>query len=91
MVEKKTVDPREPNLLYVAWRGDHQGRAMEWWLTQLQNKRLASRLVRGRSRCRVEITILRERTLANVRMRPNVRIAPITLSHESRETQGIPQ
>ncbi|MBS0583948.1 MAG: LysR family transcriptional regulator [Proteobacteria bacterium] len=47
LIEKKTVDPREPNLLYVAWRGDHQGRALEWWLAQLQNKRLASRLVRG--------------------------------------------
>lgn len=47
LIEKNTVDPREPNLLYVAWRGDHQGRALEWWLAQLQNKRLASRLVRG--------------------------------------------
>ncbi|CAN4278843.1 LysR family transcriptional regulator [Pseudoxanthomonas sp. LjRoot125] len=47
LVEKKMVDPREPNLLYVAWRGDHQGRALEWWLAQLQNKRLASRLVKG--------------------------------------------
>lgn len=47
LVEKKMADPREPNLLYVAWRGDHQGRALEWWLAQLRNKRLASRLVRG--------------------------------------------
>lgn len=47
LLEKKMADPREPNLLYVAWRGDHQGRALEWWLAQLQNKRLASRLVRG--------------------------------------------
>jgi DNA-binding transcriptional LysR family regulator len=47
LVEKQMADPREPNLLYVAWRGDHQGRALEWWLTQLQNKRLASRLVKG--------------------------------------------
>ncbi len=47
LVEKKMADPREPNLLYVAWRGDHQGRALEWWLTQLKNKRLASRLVEG--------------------------------------------
>lgn len=47
LVEKKMVDPREPNLLYVAWRGDHQGRALEWWLAQLQNKRLANRLVKG--------------------------------------------
>lgn len=47
LMEKKVADPREPNLLYVAWRGDHQGRALEWWLAQLRNKRLASRLVRG--------------------------------------------
>ncbi|QSX74387.1 LysR family transcriptional regulator [Lysobacter arenosi] len=47
LVEKQMADPREPNLLYVAWRGDHQGRALEWWLSQLQNKRLASRLVKG--------------------------------------------
>lgn len=47
LVEKKVADPREPNLLYVAWRGEHQGRALEWWLAQLQNKRLASRLVKG--------------------------------------------
>lgn len=47
LVEKKMADPREPNLLYVAWRGDHRGRALEWWLTQLKNKRLASKLVEG--------------------------------------------
>jgi DNA-binding transcriptional LysR family regulator len=47
LIEKKMADPREPNQLYVAWRGDHQGRALEWWLAQLQNKRLASRLVKG--------------------------------------------
>jgi len=47
LVEKKMTDPREPNQLYVAWRGEHQGRALEWWLAQLQNKRLASRLIKG--------------------------------------------
>lgn len=47
LVEKQMADPREPNLLYVAWRGDHEGRALAWWLAQLQNKRLASRLVKG--------------------------------------------
>lgn len=47
LVEKRMADPREPNLLYVAWRGDHQGRALDWWLAQLQSKRLASRLVKG--------------------------------------------
>ncbi|MGH8037717.1 MAG: LysR family transcriptional regulator [Stenotrophomonas sp.] len=47
LVEKRMADPREPNLLYVAWRGDHQGRALDWWLAQLKHDRLASRLVKG--------------------------------------------
>jgi DNA-binding transcriptional LysR family regulator len=47
LVEKRMADPREPNQLFVAWRGDQQGRALEWWLAQLRNKRLATRLVRG--------------------------------------------
>ena len=47
LVEKRTADPREPNTLYVAWRGDHEGRAMDWWLEQLQQKRLSEYLVRG--------------------------------------------
>lgn len=47
LVEKCMADPREPNLLYVAWRGDHQGRALDWWLAQLKDARLASRLVKG--------------------------------------------
>jgi DNA-binding transcriptional LysR family regulator len=47
LIEKRMADPREPNQLYVAWRGDHQGRALDWWLAQLQNKRLAARLLKG--------------------------------------------
>jgi DNA-binding transcriptional LysR family regulator len=47
LVEKTTADPREPNVLYVAWRGEHEGRALSWWLDQLRQKRLANRLVRG--------------------------------------------
>ncbi|TAL99185.1 MAG: LysR family transcriptional regulator [Paraburkholderia sp.] len=47
LVEKATADPREPNVLYVAWRGDHEGRALQWWLDQLRQPRLAQRLVRG--------------------------------------------
>lgn len=47
LLEKQMADPREPNLLYVGWRGDHQGRALEWWLTQVKSKRLAVRLVQG--------------------------------------------
>ena len=47
LVEKEMVDPREPNRLFVAWRGDHHGRALDWWLNQMKSKRLAARLVRG--------------------------------------------
>ncbi|WP_316157010.1 LysR family transcriptional regulator [Cupriavidus sp. BIC8F] len=47
LVEKRTADPREPNTLYVGWRGDHEGRALQWWLEQLRRPRLARLLVRG--------------------------------------------
>ena len=47
LVEKPTADPREPNVLYVAWRGDQEGRALKWWLDQLREPRLAKRLVQG--------------------------------------------
>jgi DNA-binding transcriptional LysR family regulator len=47
LVEKTTADPREPNVLYVAWRGDHEGRALKWWTDQLRQARLAKRLVDG--------------------------------------------
>ncbi len=47
LVERKMADPREPNVLYVAWRGDHDGRALAWWLEQLRQPRLARRLVDG--------------------------------------------
>jgi len=47
LVEKRMADPREPNTLYVAWRGEHEGRALEWWLEQLKQPRLADRLVGG--------------------------------------------
>lgn len=47
LVERQMADPREPNTLYVAWRGDREGRALTWWVSQLQQARLAERLVRG--------------------------------------------
>ena len=47
LVEKATVDPREPTVSYVAWRGDREGRALQWWLDQLRQPRLARRLLRG--------------------------------------------
>lgn len=49
LVERRVADPREPNVLYVAWRGDHEGRALAWWLEQLRQPRLAKRLVQGRN------------------------------------------
>ncbi|WP_160107260.1 LysR family transcriptional regulator [Pseudomonas izuensis] len=47
LVEKATVDPREPTVSYVAWRGDREGRALQWWLEQLRQPRLARRLIQG--------------------------------------------
>ncbi|GLQ51977.1 LysR family transcriptional regulator [Dyella flava] len=47
LVEKRVADAREPNVLYVAWRSDHQGRALKWWLDQLRLPRLAKRLIHG--------------------------------------------
>ena len=49
LVARQTADPREPNVLYVAWRGDGEaeGRAMQWWLEKLKQPRLAKRLVDG--------------------------------------------
>jgi DNA-binding transcriptional LysR family regulator len=47
LIEKRMADPREPNTLYVAWRGSEQGRALDWWIEQLKQKRLANALVRG--------------------------------------------
>jgi DNA-binding transcriptional LysR family regulator len=50
LIEMRTADPREPNILYVGWRGDHAGRALDWWLEKLRQKRLAEFLVRGLDR-----------------------------------------
>jgi len=47
LVEKVTANPREPNMLYVAWRGEHVGRALQWWIDRLREPRLARRLVEG--------------------------------------------
>lgn len=47
LVEKKTADPREPNTLYVAWRGGHTGKALDWWVERLREPRLRKRLVNG--------------------------------------------
>ncbi|TBR39502.1 MULTISPECIES: LysR family transcriptional regulator [Dyella] len=48
LVQKKVANPREPNVLYVGWRGDQEGRALAWWLEQLRQPRLARRLLQGR-------------------------------------------
>ncbi|VVN42577.1 LysR family transcriptional regulator [Pseudomonas fluorescens] len=50
LVEKPMADPREPNILYAGWRGDHDGRALGWWLEQLKKPFLATRLVEGTDR-----------------------------------------
>ncbi len=47
LVERRTADPREPNTLYVGWRGESEGRALTWWVEQLKQPRLAARLVKG--------------------------------------------
>jgi DNA-binding transcriptional LysR family regulator len=47
LVEKQTAVPREPNTLYVGWRTEHQGRALDWWIKQLEQPRLARLLVQG--------------------------------------------
>jgi DNA-binding transcriptional LysR family regulator len=47
LVERETADPREPNTLYVAWRGAQEGRALQWWLERLREPRLGRRLVDG--------------------------------------------
>jgi DNA-binding transcriptional LysR family regulator len=47
LVEKKTADQREPNTLYVAWRSEHTGKALDWWLERLREPRLMKRLVQG--------------------------------------------
>ena len=47
LVEKETADPREPNTLYAAWRGDQRGRALAWWVQQLEEPRFAKRLMTG--------------------------------------------
>jgi DNA-binding transcriptional LysR family regulator len=47
LLEKRTADPREPNTLYVAWRGEHSGKALDWWVERLREPRLMKRLVNG--------------------------------------------
>jgi DNA-binding transcriptional LysR family regulator len=47
LVACSMAEQREPNMLYVAWRGEHEGRALNWWLDKLKQPRLAQRLVQG--------------------------------------------
>jgi DNA-binding transcriptional LysR family regulator len=47
LVGKRVAQPREPNVLYLGWRAAADGRAMQWWVGQLQQPRLAKRLVDG--------------------------------------------
>jgi DNA-binding transcriptional LysR family regulator len=50
LLEKHMADPREPNILYVGWRGEDEGRALKWWLEKLQQPYIATRLVNGTDR-----------------------------------------
>ncbi|MGQ3055834.1 MAG: LysR family transcriptional regulator [Nevskia sp.] len=47
LIEKTMADPREPNTLYVGWRSQPGGRALNWWLEQLRQPRLARQLLLG--------------------------------------------
>ncbi|VVN09279.1 LysR family transcriptional regulator [Pseudomonas fluorescens] len=47
LVAKQMAVPREPNILYAGWRGDHDGRALGWWLEKLKQSYLATKLVQG--------------------------------------------
>ncbi|MFW0754892.1 LysR family transcriptional regulator [Pseudomonas sp. H11T01] len=47
LIEKQMADPREPNILYAGWRGDHDGRALGWWLEKLKQSYFSKRLVQG--------------------------------------------
>ncbi|TCW85006.1 LysR family transcriptional regulator [Burkholderia sp. SRS-46] len=47
LVEMAAAEPRAPNVLYVAWHGDREGRALQWWLERLREPRLAQRLLDG--------------------------------------------
>lgn len=47
LIEMRTADPREPNTLYAAWRSDQEGRALQWWVDQLMQPRLAKGIVKG--------------------------------------------
>jgi DNA-binding transcriptional LysR family regulator len=50
LVEKRTAQPREPNILYIGWRGEQEGRALAWWLERIRQPKLAQRLVEGLAR-----------------------------------------
>ena len=46
LVARQVTVPREPNTLYIGWR-PADGRALAWWLEQLQSPRLSQRLLDG--------------------------------------------
>jgi DNA-binding transcriptional LysR family regulator len=50
LIEKQMEDPREPNVFYAGWRGDHDGRALAWWLEKLKQSYIATKLVQGSDR-----------------------------------------
>lgn len=52
LVAKQLEAPREPNTLYIGWRGEHVGRALQWWVDRLKDPALAEQLVQGIDRFR---------------------------------------
>lgn len=46
LAARQVTVPREPNTLYIGWR-PADGRALAWWLEQLQSPRLSQRLLAG--------------------------------------------
>lgn len=46
-VHGSTWSALRANTLYVAWRGAHTGKALDWWVDRLREPRLKKRLVNG--------------------------------------------
>lgn len=47
LVEKTLANPREPNMLYIAWSEANKGRALEWWLDKVRQPKFVSNLIAG--------------------------------------------
>lgn len=45
LVAKRTIEPGPDLPLHLAWRSDHEGRALEWFLEKLEDEGLRARLL----------------------------------------------